>query len=129
MPFNSSDRPRNVPILDSGDGGQRGGGVDGGVGYVTCTFCMAKMKTEDQLLWREKGSCSGPPKDRIGKNRKENGQFPCGMGVWSCFPAEWGCRAVVDGRELVAKKDVSAPTSDGKTFDGRRRGGRVSKQR
>jgi hypothetical protein len=75
MPFSSSDRPRNIPILDSGVGGHLDcgygccGGVDGGVGNVLGALCMAKRKpkfnscgwngspvdldrTERNLLWK-----------------------------------------------------------------------------
>jgi len=51
-------------------------------------------------------------KDLIGKNRKENGQFPCG---WNVVLLPGGWVAVVSRKELVAKKYVYGQTSDGRS--------------
>lgn len=82
IPFSSSERPRNIPILDSGVGGGHldcGGGVDGGVGNGLAALYMAKKKTGDSS-WR-KMKFLWIWTDRTERNPKETDLEPLGPTV------------------------------------------------
>jgi hypothetical protein len=100
IPFNCKDSPRNIPILDSGVGGQfRGGGVDGGVNGA---LCMAKNgKTEDKNPVDGIGSCKSGPKEQ-----KEMWPSPVEMDLnWTFVlsPVLWSSRRV---EGVIEKRNV-----------------------
>jgi hypothetical protein len=72
---------------------------------------MAKMKTEDQLLWKENAPILVQRSDREEQKRKWS--ISLWMGIWSYVLLDG--YAVVSREELVAKKYVYGQTRDGRS--------------